>query len=113
MTTWTSPDGNIRGQIDYIAINAKRRNMARTEQCNIYWPGNMRGSTHSPGKLTKTFQEQEANEKQETKHDWREWEDYQKTLGKLREKYPLSKKAMMAKEPEWALNLKNGEQKKK
>ena len=41
MTTWTSPDGNRRRQIDYIMINAKRRNMARTAQSNIYWRGNM------------------------------------------------------------------------
>ena len=41
MTTWTSPDGNIRRQIDYIAINAKHRNVAKTAQINIYWHGNM------------------------------------------------------------------------
>ena len=35
MTTWTNPDGNIRRKIDYIMINAKRRNMARTAQSDI------------------------------------------------------------------------------
>ena len=41
MTTWTSPNGNIRGQIDYIMINAKHRNTTRTAQRNIQWHGNM------------------------------------------------------------------------
>ena len=41
ITTWDSPDGNIRRQYDYIMINAKRRNVARTAQRNIYWRGNM------------------------------------------------------------------------
>ena len=55
-----------------------------------------------PGKLTKAFQEHEKEtDDQETKHDWVEWEDYQKTLGKLLgETYPLIKKAAMEKEPE-------------
>ena len=35
MTTWTRPDGNIRRKMDYIAINAKRRNVASTAQINI------------------------------------------------------------------------------
>ena len=61
-----------------------------------------------PEKLTKAFQEQEqeAKEQQETKHDWEEWGYYQKTLGKLLEKtYTLSKKPTMEKEPEWTLKL--------
>ena len=41
-TTWTSPDGNVRRQIDYIMINAKHRNMARKAQSNIYWHENTR-----------------------------------------------------------------------
>ena len=42
MTTWASQGGNISRQIDYITINAKRRNVARTAQSNIYWRGNMK-----------------------------------------------------------------------
>ena len=41
MTTWTSPNGNIRRRIDYIMINAKHRNMTRTAQSNIHWHGDM------------------------------------------------------------------------
>ena len=41
LTTWTSPDGNICMQNDYITINAKHGNMARKAQSNIYWRGNM------------------------------------------------------------------------
>ena len=61
-----------------------------------------------PEKLTKSLQEhqQETNERQEIKHDWGEWEGYQKTLGGLLEKtYPLRKKETMAKEPDWTLKL--------
>ena len=29
LTTWTSPNGNISRQIDYIMINAKRRNIVK------------------------------------------------------------------------------------
>ena len=46
MTTRTSPGGNIRRQTDYVAINAKHRNMARTAQRNIHWHGNMNQNQH-------------------------------------------------------------------
>ena len=61
-----------------------------------------------PEKLTRSFQEkeQEAKGEQETIHDWEQWGDYQKSLGKQLEKpYPLRKKTTMAKEPEWTLKL--------
>ena len=35
-TTWKSPDGNTRRQIDNITNNAKYRNMARKAHRNIY-----------------------------------------------------------------------------
>ena len=40
-TTWTSPDGNTGGQIDYMMANAKYRNEVRKAQNNIYWNANM------------------------------------------------------------------------
>ena len=46
MTTWTSPNGNIRGEIDYITINAKHRNMARKAPINVHWHGNMHQNKH-------------------------------------------------------------------
>ena len=46
MATRTSPDGNIREQIDYIAINAKYRNMTRRAQSNIYWRANVNQNQH-------------------------------------------------------------------
>ena len=131
MTTWTSPDGNIRRHIDYITTNAKHRNMAKTAQSNIYWHGNMNQNQQHrvqtmqhyynaaekykkhipaatgtrlkydikelrlrPKKLTKSFQElqQETIEQQEIRHDWEDWEGYQKTLGGLLEKHIQSAK---------------------
>ena len=41
LTTWTSPSGKTNRQIAYIMINAKRRNIVRKAQSNIYWHGNM------------------------------------------------------------------------
>ena len=61
-----------------------------------------------PGKLTNAFQDQqqEAEKEQEPTHDWKEWGNYQKTLGKLIvETYPRSKKETITKEPEWATQL--------
>ena len=36
LTTWTSPGGETRGQIDYIMINAKYRNTAEKANSDIY-----------------------------------------------------------------------------
>ena len=41
LTTWTSPGGTERRQIDYITTNAKYRNEERTAQSNTYWQANM------------------------------------------------------------------------
>ena len=41
LTIWTSLDGNIGRQIDYIMINAEQRNISRKDQNNIYWNANM------------------------------------------------------------------------
>ena len=55
-----------------------------------------------PEKLTKSFQEhqQESNERQEIKHEWGDWEDYQETVGKL-----LGKHIHSAKRRQWQKNL--------
>ena len=34
--TWTTPGGNIEGEIDYLAVSAKYRNTVRKAQSNIY-----------------------------------------------------------------------------
>ena len=40
-TTWASPDGKASRKIDYIMINAKYANTARTAQRNTRWRANM------------------------------------------------------------------------
>ena len=40
-STWTSPDGMSRQQIDYVVANSKYRDTSRTAQSNIYWHSNM------------------------------------------------------------------------
>ena len=60
MTTWTIPDGNISRQLDYIMINTKHRNMARTAQSNIYWNGNM---NQNPQRRVQTMQLYNADKK--------------------------------------------------
>ena len=70
-----------------------------------------------PEKLTKAYQEQEDRKKErgEQRHEWTEWEEYQKTLGKLLEKtHPLKKKETKAMGPTWTLLMEKwGTQKEK
>ena len=40
-TTWASPSGETRRQIDYIRTHAKYRNDARKAHRKIYWGVNM------------------------------------------------------------------------
>ena len=47
-TTWTISDGNIRRQIVYIMINAKRRNVTRKTQTNCYWTSNKNQKPTAP-----------------------------------------------------------------
>ena len=41
INTWTSPDGQVLGQIDYIMINNKYRNAVRKACAEQRWRGNM------------------------------------------------------------------------
>ena len=40
-TTWATPGGNVRWEIDNITIRARRRSMTGKEQINIYWNADM------------------------------------------------------------------------